>query len=179
MWFALLAALAVAPLLARRAVPGAALARLRALIPAWRFFDRAVGSPQLQVRVAIDGGAGALGAWRSIAELGARSPGWSRWAFAAADNLALAYQTAVDQLVAELGELDLEDDGDDDGDAPGALAPERDPRVLSLASYQLVTRIARAHAPPRARLQWKIVVPSGEAGETSEADYLLSPVLAA
>ena len=176
MWFALLAALAVVPVVARRAVPGAALARLRALMPAWRFFDRAVGSPQLQVRVAIDGSAGPLGAWRPIAELGARSPGWSRWAFAPADNLALAYQAAVDQLVAELGELDIDDDDEDD-DEPrdGSLAPERDPRVLSLASYQLVTRIARAHAPPHARLQWKIVVPAGEA----EADYLLSPVLAA
>jgi hypothetical protein len=176
MWFALLAGLAVVPLLARRAVPGAALARLRVLIPAWRFFDRAAGSPQLQVRVAIDGGAGALGGWRAIADVGARSSGWSRWAFAPADNLALAYQAAVDQLVAELGELDIDDDEEDDDAAEaGALAPERDPRVLSLASYQLVTRIARAHAPPRARLQWKIVVPTGDA----VADYLLSPVLAA
>jgi hypothetical protein len=180
MWFALLAALAVVPLLARRAAPGAALVRLRALIPAWRFFDRAVGSPQLRVRVAIDGGAGPLGAWRAIAELGPRSASWARWAFAPADNLALAYQAAVDHLVAELGELEIEIDEDDE-DAHAAGDGERDPRVLSLASYQLVTRIARAHAPPRARLQWKIVVPngaSGPSGATGEADYLVSPVLA-
>ncbi|HET9626523.1 MAG TPA: hypothetical protein VFP84_34410 [Kofleriaceae bacterium] len=156
----------------------ALLGRLRALVPTWRFFDRAVGSPQLCVRFAVDGGAGPLGAWQPIDRLGARSSGLTRWAFAPVDNLALAYQSAVDQLVAELGELDLDDDLDDLDDLDdadfadrGALAPELDPRVLSLVAYQVVTRIARAHAPPRARLQWKIVIPDG-------SDYVLSPVLA-
>lgn len=134
------------------------VARLRALLPGWRLFDRAVASPRLWVR---SGDGDALGPWAPI-ELGPR-PRWSA-VFAPAANLALAYQTVIDQLVAELGDL-----GELETDAP-ADGIERDPRVTSLVSYELVARIARAHLPGRARRwQWKIVAPGGE-------DFLIAPI---
>jgi len=148
-----LAVLAVVTLLARRTVASPALARLRALFPAWRFFDRAVESPRLWLRV--DGGA-----WHAL-EAPPRS--WLvGWAFAPASNLALAYHAVIEQLVAELGELALEDATDD----PVVTEPE----VVGLVSYELVTRIARAHVPAGARFAWKIVVPG-------PIDYLQSPEL--
>src|SRR4051812_14115808 len=49
---AALAVLAVVTLLAQRTVASPALARLRVVLPAWRFFDRAVESPRLWLRIA-------------------------------------------------------------------------------------------------------------------------------
>lgn len=147
----MLAVVIVVTLLARRAVASPALARLRVLLPAWRFFDRAVASPRLWVR--------AGGTWRPLA-VPPRGP-WG-WAFAPRANFALACQAAVDQLVAELGELAVADG--DDGD-PVVI----DPAVTGLASYQRVTQIARAQAGG-GRFAWKIVVPG-------PADYLQSPEL--
>lgn len=159
MSLAVLAVLVVVTLLGRRAVASPILGRLRALFPSWRFFDRALASPELLVRF---GAADALGAWTAIDQLAA-PPGLGRWAFAPSSNLALAYHAVVEQLVAELGELELEDTG-----AAGTV--ERDPQVVDRVSYELVTRVARAHVPAGAQFQWKIRVP----GEP--ADYLLSPV---
>ncbi len=212
--FAVLAVLAAVSLLARKTVASPLLGRLRALFPSWRFFDRAVASPRLLVRivdngmarpwVAVDGGdpgdevdAGAEVAARAAAAVGdagavvaevaaraaaavgdagavvtrAATPGWLRWAFAPADNLALACHAVVVQLVGELGELELAGDELPE-DAP--LAIETDPQVTGLVAYELVTRVARAHVAAGARFQWKIVVP----GELAPIDYLLSPVLA-
>ena len=167
MSLAALALLAVVTLLARRTVASPLLGRLRALWPSWRFFDRAVAGPELWIRLA--GAADRDAAWRPIA-----SPArpWTRWAFAPAGNLALAYHAIVEQLVAELGEFELEAAGDVDPAAP--LAVETDPQVIGLVSYELVTRVARAHVPLGHRFQWKIVVP----GEPAATDYLLSPVTA-
>ena len=161
---AALALLAIVTLLARRTVASPWLRRLRALLPSWRFFDRAVASPALWVRQVDDGGDGA---WRPIAAPPRR---WSGWAFAPAGNLALAYHAIVEQLVAELGELELE--SSDDADPATPLAVETDPQVVGLVSYELVTRIARAYTGAR-RFQWKIVIP----GDPAPTDYLLSPVL--
>ena len=161
-------------LLARRAVSSPLLDRMRALCPAWRFFDRVTGSPALLVRFAA--GAGELGPWSSV--LGKRRGRSMRWLFAPHDNLALAYQSVVDRLVHDLGELEAgEDDGDGDGDGAGAGAntAEGDPAVVGLVSYELVTRIARAHVPAGTRFQWKVVVPAEPAPE----DYLVSGVVAA
>ena len=134
------------------------LGRLRVLLPAWRFFDRAIGGPRLWIRY----GAVALGPWTALEVLAPWSRRSTRWAFAAADNLMLAYQTAVEQLVAELGELEREDDD------------------AGLVSYALVTRIARAVVPGEARLQWKITVPDdaagGAPGDADVIDYLVSPM---
>ena len=162
---AALALLAIVTLLARRTVASPLLGRLRALLPSWRFFDRAVASPALWVRRADDGDDGV---WLPIAAPARR---WTGWAFAPAGNLALAYQTIVEQLVAELGELELEATADLDAALP--LAVETDPQVVGLVSYELVTRIARAYTPGARRFQWKIVVP----GDPAPTDYLLSPVL--
>jgi hypothetical protein len=131
------------------------LRSFRALLPSWRFFDRAAPSPRLFVRVA---GAD----WLPFAA-GPR-PGLTPL-FAPSANLSLAYGSVIDRFVQELGDLEL------DGDAP-ADGIERDPRVTSLVSYELVTRIARTMVAPAARYQWKIVVPD-------EGDYIVSPELAA
>ncbi|MFN0248495.1 MAG: hypothetical protein ACKV2T_16500 [Kofleriaceae bacterium] len=123
---------------------------LRALLPSWRFFDRAAPSPQLFVRVAG-------GAWTPFA--GGSRPAFSPL-FAPSANLHLAYTSVVEQLVAELGDLDL------DGDAP-ADGLERDPRVTELVGYELVARIAETQVTAGESYQWKIVV----AGD----DYIASP----
>jgi hypothetical protein len=160
---AALALLAVVTLLARRTVASPLLGRLRALLPSWRFFDRAVAPPQLWVRLAEDA------AWLPIAPP-ARS--WTRWAFAPLANLALAYHAIVEQLVAELGELELELEAGADPAAP--LAAETDPQVVGLVSYELVTRVARTHVQPAGRrFQWKITVP----GDRAPMDYVVSPVM--
>jgi hypothetical protein len=186
--FAALAILVVVTLLARRTVASPFLGRLRALFPSWRFFDRAVASPQLLVR-RIE--AGTPGAWMAIAALARRGapaadarrdgdvdrhgsrrePGASRWAFAPASNLALAYHAVVEQLVAELAELELAGDAASEGTP---LAIEMDPQVTGLVAYELVTRIARAHVAPGAQFQWKVIVP----GAPAMTDHVLSPVLA-
>lgn len=125
--------------------------RLRALLPSWRFFDRATMPPRLYVR--------AVGSeWRPIAAPARRA--WS-WAFSPRGNLALAEQSTVEHLVAEVDELDP------------SLAHDA-PAITGLVSYELVARIARAHAPA-GRWQWKIVV--DREGEIS--DYLVSSELAA
>lgn len=150
---AALAILAIVSLVGRRAIASPALGRLRALFPAWRFFDRAVASPALFVRFAIGGSA--LGPWSAVRP---RRRGRAvRWLFAPDDNLALAYQAAVDQLAFELGELDEPDE------------------PAELVSYELVARIAGAHVPAGARFQWKLVVVADRGPE----DYLVSPELAA
>lgn len=120
---------------------------LRALVPSWRLFDRPVLPPELHVR--------AGGEWTIV---GAEPRRWWSWAIAPAGNLQLAYQASVDQLVAEVDELDPSLDHDA-------------PAIIKLASYQRVVAIARLHG---AR-QWKIVV--HREGEAS--DYLVSPELAA
>ncbi|HEY6036652.1 MAG TPA: hypothetical protein VIV58_20385 [Kofleriaceae bacterium] len=125
--------------------------RLRALLPSWRFFDRATVPPRLYVRaVAAE--------WQPVAAPPRRA--WS-WAFSPRGNLALAEQSTVEHLVAEVDELDPGLDHDA-------------PAITSLVSYELVARIARAHAPA-GPWQWKIVV--DREGEVS--DYLVSPELAA
>lgn len=163
--------LAIVTLLSRRASASRTLGRLRALFPAWRLFDRAIGSPALHVRFAAGGAA--LGPWSAIHARHRRGRA-VRWLFAPHDNLALAYQAVVDQLVFELGELDDETGGGDNDDA----LIETDPDVVALVSYDLVTRIARAYVPAGARFQWKIVVPGEPTPETC-VDYLVSAELAA
>ena len=147
------AILAIVSLVGRRAIASPALGRVRALFPAWRLFDRAVASPALFVRFAI--GSSALGPWSAVRP---RRRGRAvRWLFAPDDNLALAYQAAVDQLASELGDLD-------ESGEPGELV-----------SYELVARIAAAGIPAGARFQWKLVV----VGDRGPEDYLVSRELAA
>ena len=125
--------------------------RLRALLPSWRFFDRVTVPPRLYVRAVG-------GEWQPIAV--PRRRAWS-WAFSPAGNLALAEQSTVEHLVAEVDELDPGLDHDA-------------PAITGLVSYELVARIAREHAPAGS-WQWKIVV--DREGEVS--DYLVSPEQAA
>jgi len=126
----------------------------RALLPSWRFFDRATPSPRLFVRVTGE-------AWRAF-DPGPRPP--LTPLFAPSANMDLAYASAVERFVQELGDLELEGDGPADG-------IERDPRVTSLVSYELVSRIARTGVPHGPSYQWKIVVEA--------TDYIVSPELAA
>ena len=99
--------------------------KLRALLPSWRFFDRAVESPRLWIRKGE--------AWRPL-EIPRRR--WWSWAFAPASNLALAYQSTVEQLVACVDELDASTDHDD-------------AKITGLVEYELVVAIAGGAA-------WKI-----------------------
>ncbi len=131
---------------------------LRALIPSWRFFDRAVLSPRLYIRVGST--PESLAAWAPV-DLGSRSGG--AFAFAPAANLSLAYQSAIDRLVVELGDVDL-------SETESEIEIETDPRVTELVSYRLVERIARTHAPRAAFVQWKILVPE------IAGDYLVAPI---
>lgn len=131
------------------------LAFFRALLPSWRFFDRALPSPRLFVR--IDDGA-----WRPF-DPGPR-PALTPL-FAPIANLHLAYASIVERFVHELADLDLDTDAPADG-------IERDPRVTGLVSYELVTRIARTVVPAGARFQWKIVA-------REHGDYITSPSMAA
>jgi hypothetical protein len=117
---------------------------LRALLPSWRFFDRAAPSPRLFVR--IDDGE-----WSAF-DAGPR-PALAPL-FAPSANLHLAYSSAIERLVQELGDLEI------DGDVP-TDGIERDPRVTELVSYQLVCRISATVVPPGTSYQWKIVA-SGE-----------------
>lgn len=135
---------------------GRQLTPVRALFPSWRFFDRAVASPRLYVRVGAS--PDQLAAWIP-AEIGSRATG--AFAFAPAANLALAYQSAIDRLIVELADIDLDET---------ASEIETDPRVTALVSYRLVDRIAHAHAPRGAYVQWKIVVPE------LPGDYLVAPI---
>lgn len=160
---AALAILVVVSLLARRAVGDPVLSRLRALLPAWRLFDRAAPSPVLLIRWSRGRG---FTAWSPLDPAPERRPrDAARWAFAPRANLALACQSAIEQLVAELAELDLPDG-----------AADTDPAIVERTSYALVGRIARAHLPagvrgqPGARFQWKLVVPaSAGAGDSLES----------
>jgi hypothetical protein len=142
------------------------LARLRVLVPAWRLFDRATASPRLFVRSAAPHHA--LSGWTAIH---AAPRGWASWAFAPAGNLALAYHSVVEQLVAALGEL-------------GEVSSDTAPAVTGLVEYDLVSAIARAHIPAAlrdqagARFQWKVMVPD-DSGDGDAVDYLVSPELAA
>jgi hypothetical protein len=170
---AVLAVLVVATLLGRREVAGGALQRLRALIPAWRFFDRATAAPYLLIRCAAPGER--LGDWTPI-DPGPR--GGASWAFAPRANLALAYQAAIEQLVAELGEIEIA--------APSAADEiETDPAIVNRVSYELVSRIARGHVPAALRgvagamFQWKVVVPAGPGSVDEPDDALVSLELAA
>jgi hypothetical protein len=147
-------AVALIALLGRATIKHPALARLRVLLPAWRFFDRATRSPRLLVR-------SVSGEWRGLDEIAGPRQARSGL-FAPQANMFLAYQAAVDQLVAELGELDL-DESDD--------VVERDPRITGLVSYRLVARIAAEHAD--GAHEWKIIVPEG----AGFADYIASPIV--
>jgi hypothetical protein len=153
--------------LARRVVATPGLSRFRALVPAWRFFDRAQPSPYLLIRWAAP--SSGFGPWATIDD-GPR--GRASWLFAPEANLHLACQSAIEQLVAELGELDL-------ADPVGPDVAETDPAIVERVSYALVSRIARARLPaalrdqPGARLQWKLVAPS------DDDDSLVSVELAA
>lgn len=148
-----LAILVVVTWLVRRTAGHPGLTRLRSLVPAWRFFDRAAPVPSLWIRWAAPGGG--FGPW-SISDDGPR--GALSWAFAPRANLVLAYHAALDQLVTEIAELELAAPA-----GPGEI--ETDPAIVDRASYEIVSRIARGYVPaavraqPGARLQWKLVVP--------------------
>jgi len=142
--------------LARRTAGHPGLNRLRSLVPAWRFFDRVAPVPLLSVRWAAPGVG--FGPW-CASDDGPR--GGLSWAFAPRANLVLAYHAAVEQLVAEIAELELAAPA-----GPGEI--ETDPAIVERASYEVVSRIAWGYVPaavrarPGARLQWKLVVPGGD-----------------
>jgi hypothetical protein len=168
-----LAVLVVVAWFARRTVGHPVLSRLRALVPAWRFFDRVRPSPYLVIRWAAPGAA--LGAWVRI-DGGPREA--RSWAFAPRANLRLAHHAAVEQLVAELADVEV-------ADREAAADPDTadtDPAIVDRVSYRLVSRIARTHVPaalrdrPGARFQWKLTAP----GDTpDQAESLVSGELAA
>ncbi|CAN5692136.1 hypothetical protein BH11MYX1_BH11MYX1_25520 [soil metagenome] len=136
-----------------------AIQRLRALLPSWRFFDRATASPQLLVRSAVT--ATELGVWQPVTTP-RRGP--LGWAFAPASNLALAYHATVEQLVAEVDELDPSTEHDS-------------PAITGLVTYELVVAVARESMTLArgTRWQWKVIVFDG----TEWTDYVVSRELEA
>lgn len=116
------------------------LLHLRVLVPSWRFFDRADAPPTLWI-------ARAGGDWELVGP--PRRHPLVGWAFAPARNLGLAYQAAVDRLVAEVSALDPE-------------LPDDAPAITSLATYATVAAIAREAGGAR----WKIV--------SEDTDFLTS-----
>jgi len=162
--------LVVVTLMARRSVGHPLVSRLRALLPAWRFFDRVAPSPYLLCRWAVPGAR--FGAWSPI-DGGPR--GAASCVFAPRANLLLACHAAIEQLVAELGELELVAPG-------GPDAIDTDPAVVHRVSYELVSRIARSYLPvairgaPGVVFQWKLIVPGDP---PDPGDSLVSVELAA
>ncbi len=104
-------------------------------------------SPQLLIRMTG-------GAWQPVT---APRRGWLGWAFAPASNLALAYHSTVEHLVAEVDQLDPATD-------------HEAPAITGLVSYALVTEVAR-QAVRAGAWQWKIMVLDG----AEWTDYLVSP----
>lgn len=133
------------------------LARIRVLLPSWRFFDRAVRSPALLV--CCDDGD-----WRPLLPPPRTA---LRWAFAPWANLALAEQSVVEQLVALVEALEVTDDDIAD-DAPA---------IVESVPYQLVAAIAheRARRAGAVRYRWKLVTPDGD----TLIDFLTAPERAA
>lgn len=125
------------------------VAQLRALVPSWRFFDRADAPPTLWL-ARDDGG------WELVT-----APARSLvigWAFAPQANLALAYQMVVDRLVADVSDLDPE-------------LPDDAPAIMQLAAYATVTAIARELCAPATVFRWKVV--------NDGVDFVVSRELAA
>lgn len=121
---------------------------LRALVPSYRFFDRAVNTPRLWVRIAQH--EGAFGAWR-VALTPARRP-WSLLWHNPDVNLGLAYIGLCERLLDELNELP-----NDDANA-----------VEQLVSYRLVAHLAEralTDVPAGARFQFKLTRTDGEEPE--------------
>lgn len=112
---------------------------VRALVPSWRFFDRPSPTPSLWVRKA------GTPDWVAMTPP-PRTP-W-RWLFAPASNLHLAYQSAVERLVARVDELDPATDHDA-------------PIITSLVEYAVVQALAIELGAGA----WKIV--------REDEDYLL------
>ncbi len=106
----------LATLAARRAIGGPLLARLRVLLPAWRFFDAIEPTPQLCVRVGAS--RDALGPWLDAVPAVRRG-----LLLSARSNLALAMHGLVERLV----------------------SAEQDERALAVTLAQL-TALARERA---------------------------------
>lgn len=160
--FVLVGILTVLSVIAQRprATMRGGLARsLRALLPAWRFFDHVADAPCLSYRlVRADGQSDA---WRPL-PLPVRSRSLASLLLSPAGNLRLAYHTLVAQLLSDLTELPENDD----------LAAER------LVSYQLTENLVRAQLPEHertagARFQFKI---HGRDRQGAEEDFLLSKI---
>jgi hypothetical protein len=108
---------------------------LRALVPAWRFFDHASSSPELWYRV--ERGMCDWSSWQPVPRPSvarARSP--LALLHNPHENLGLAYVSLLERLVQDLSELE----------------EERDPPPEQLVSYELVLNLVRATlGPPGAR----------------------------
>jgi hypothetical protein len=138
-----------------------ALATLKVLLPSWRFFDDAAGSPTLWVRCAASGEE--LGPWRTPSRSVSRGPG--SLFVNARGNLALAHHSLLEHLLSDVADLD------ERLEASAAAAT-----VEQLVSYRLVTRLAKAQLPADAvRFQFKLTVfpDVDDNGERAE-DVLIS-----
>lgn len=159
--------LGVAALLAarsRRPLGGRGALFLRAVIPSWRFFDEVAPLPRLAFRAALPGAD--LGAFQPLSVLEV-APGPHPLLLAPLGNLRLAYHALLEQLVADLADLEV----------PDGEQAER------LVSYELVTQLVRTHLPaplattPGARFQLKVALEETlEDGTVCSRDVLISGV---
>jgi hypothetical protein len=90
---------------ARRAAGGRGLARMRVLLPAWRFFERAGEEFRLELRL-VDGASGReVGDWMPAFET-ARHPGPLALLLNARGNAELAERGLVEQACVELQDME-------------------------------------------------------------------------
>lgn len=148
-----------AALFGRRTIADPRLARLTALLPSWRFFERPGLVPQLCVRWGSD--RDHLGPWHAI-ELVAARP-WTVVLFNPHGNLALAERSL---LVAMLGEID---DAPDD-DAPRVIARSVTYRLLRRLAAERVAALA-----PTGAGAWQLCIRAAEVGDEPQ-DVLVSEV---
>jgi hypothetical protein len=146
-----------------RAVPVrfAAIQRLRAFFPSWKFFDEVGVVPLLLARVAADEDALAAGAWRPC--LGPLPRRAGAILVNPAATLQLAYGSLLAQLVAEVEDLPAPAD------------------VEALPAYQMTLALVRTRlaAPAGQCLQFKICLCAPGASPRGDDDMIISPVYAA
>jgi hypothetical protein len=139
----------------------AAIQRLRAFFPSWKFFDEVGVVPVLLARVARDDDALADGDWQPCLRPLPRRAG-ALFVNAAA-TLQLAYGSLLAQLVAEVEELPIPAD------------------VEALASYQMTLALVRTRLGAAAgqRFQFKVCLCEPGAPPGLDDDMIISPVYTA
>jgi hypothetical protein len=155
--------------LPRRELRSPALALLRSLWPAWRFYEAIADAPALDHRVRADALGGEPGPWQRTLRPPLRTAAMLVWN--PSGNLHLAYQSLVEHLASELAERE---EGADGREAQRPLAAVSGPGqpTAACASYRLVQALVgvriRADGPlaVSSHYQFRLVDDGGGAFES-------------